>query len=215
MSALPFGSGSALPYGSAYPAPIYGGSSLPSAYPTSYPSYGAGFQSYPTFSVPAYPSYAGPGATPIPAPAPLRTSQIEDIAETRKRTELEAQLELVKDLEKQLEAEIYEIELEHVKLNQKHSSDYNSLFQKQTSVLTAQTQKVINAFRDVPDRYHIEEPKPQFPPLGSSMPGEYSTAPKTHPMQKLQEIQNSIVRLRQKYDEEIEKAIKAQKNPIH
>lgn len=205
MSALPFAPGSALPYGSAYPAPIYGGSALPSAYTTSYPSYNAGFQSNPTFSVPAYPSYGVPVTTSTPATAVAPTSQKEEIKEKRKLTALEIQLELVRTLEKQLESDIQEVEMRQEVMDLQHSNETIALFQQQSAVLTAQNQKAFNVFRDIPD---LEAPlESQFPPLGSSIPGGQSIpAPKIHPMQKLQELQSTIVKLRQQYDQKLQKA---------
>ena len=215
MSALPFSGsavpyGSAAPYGTAYPAPIYGGSAYPSAYQTGYPSYDAGIQSFPTFNAPAYPSYSVPEATPIPAPK-VSTSNHDDIVERRKRTDLEKQLEIVKELELQLESAVHELELEHVKLNQNHSGEYNSLFQQQTAVFTAQSQKVINAINDVPVKYLGNDPsrfetKLEFPPAGSSLANSQSTQStqaKVHPMQKMQELQSKIIALRKHLDAQV------------
>ena len=199
MSALPF-SGSALPYGSAYPAPVYGGSALPPMYPTSYPSYDAGYQSYPTVSAPTF-SYTIPEATPIPTPAVFTTSQKENASERRKRTQLEEQLESVKELEKQLEESVHKLEMEHVKLNQKHSSEYNALFQKQTSALTEQNQKVINLFNEVPEK--VDPPAPLFVPTNSN---SQPTSKQDHPMKTFQELKAKVLLLRRKYDDKVRQA---------
>ena len=221
MSALPFGSGSALPYGSAYPAPVYGGSALPPMYPTSYPSYDAGYQSYPTVSSPTYPPYVVPEAAPIPTPAVFTTSQREDASERRKRTKLEEQLEIVKELEKQLEATVHKLEMEHVKLNQQHSTEYNALFQQQKAALTDQTQKVINIFSEIPLDGTVTAPQPLFDPAsppnhgGSSAPNKGSASTPSgktkHPLEGFQDLQKTIMELRRKYDKKVADA-KAKKN---
>ena len=222
---------SALPYGSAAPmaAPVYGGSAVPfqnygSAYPTTgYPSsYDQSFQPYqsysaPVFSAPVYPSYSLPDHTPIPVPNPTPAPK-EDVVEKRKKTSLEQQLEKVKELEKELEAAVHDLEFQHVKLNQKHSAEYNALFQQQTQVMTAQSQKVINAYNDVPSKYTataippLAPPDSQYPPIGSSIPVNQQTSATAqtsaggqHPMSKLQNVQNKIIALRKHLDAELEK----------
>ena len=104
-----------------------------------------------------------------------------------------------------MEAAVHELELEHVKMNQKHSSEYNTLFQQQTTVLTVQSQKVINAFNEIPEEYYkgrVEPPQIEFPPAGSSMTNSQCApnAASKHPMEKMRNLQADIISLRKLLD---------------
>ena len=206
---------SALPYGSAFPQQQQFGSAFPMA-PPAYPSYGSAFPSYdqtfqqfPNYAAtPAYPTYVAPEPTIVAAPvaAPAKAEE-----KKRKQTALEEQLHTVKELEKQLEQAVHDLELEHVKLNQKHSAEFNNLFQEQTQVLITENQKVLNAVNDIPDPIMKKLtdlpplPDSAFPPAGSSMqPSQQpTTGTSNHPMIKLQATQKYIVQLRKGLDKQI------------
>ena len=210
MSALPYGS--SIPYGSALPQQAYG-SAAPFAYPTygsaygsAYPSYDQGFQQFPTYSAAqALPTYVAS----VPGPAPAKEAD-----QKRKQTALEEQLAAVKELEKQLEQAVHELELEHVKLNQKHSTEFTSLFQQQTHVLVIENQKVVNAVNGIPESImtklnnsslkDLPLPDSKYPPIGTSQPpGQNPSSNDQHPMYRMQETQKYITQLRKGLEKQI------------
>jgi hypothetical protein len=198
MSALPYGS--AHPYGSAIPQQAYG-SAFPTApipYPTygsAYPSYNQGFQQFPTYA-------AAPTYYPEPSTAAAPVAPTKEADQKRKPTTLDKQLAAVKELEKQLEKTVQDLELEHVKLNQRHSAEFNALFQQQTQVLVTENQKVMKIYDDIPQSILPEEsalpkkPDMRYPPTGPS--SQLISA--EHPMIKLKETQNFITSLRKDLD---------------
>jgi hypothetical protein len=88
---------------------------------------------------------------------------------------------------------------------EQESTSYNTLFQQQTIVLTVQSQKVINAFNEIPEEYYkgkVEPPQMEFPPAGSSMTNSQSgpNAASKHPMGKMRNLQADIISLRKLLD---------------
>ncbi len=229
-SAAPFApayAGSAAPY-----QPYGGGSAVPyQAYGAA--QYSQSFQPYQTYSAPMYqPEQSTPMAatqsTSIPdsAPAIAQLSINVDYVEKEKKTVLEIELDKVLKMEDEIEAAIHDIEMKHVDIHQNHSAYYNKLFQRENHALTVQTQNVARAYDDIPEEYlngrwgvpPLKETKPvtQYPPAGSSMitsPNtsvstnldKPSTEVRSHPMDKLGEVQVKIISLRKHLEKLVQK----------